>query len=249
MCFYKPYEAEYKDLNITPAKLKLGKMETVAQSSQEARKEMTVNYETIFELLRREKNRDDLQELPETFFDDFLAYSREKQQILDESKIKQDLFSAAERDKVSTEMANIRRILKDLYERREKKIINMAVNMSRTRSNIIDTSKLMKEEKLLFDRIVSTLDKFREGILLNVLDFRQPFIDEKDESNAETASQEEKQAEKPTKLLRFIHPVPKFLGKELEVYGPFEEEDMATLPTEIAEVLISKGRAEEMSEG
>ena len=229
-------------------------METVTQAPEAAaQKEMNVNYETIFELLRIEKNRDDLQDLPETFFDDVLAYSREKQQILDESKIKQDLFSATERDKVSTEMANIRRILKELYERREKKIINMAVNMSRTRSNIIDTSKLLKEEKLLFDRIVSTLDKFRDGILLNVLDFRQPFIEEKTGAPAGistgSAAEPANQAGKPTRLVRFLHPVPKFIGKELEVYGPFEEEDMATLPSEIADVLISKGRAEEMGEG
>ncbi len=226
-------------------------METVAQAPEAAvQKEMNVNYETIFELLRIEKNRDDLQELPETFFDDVLAYSREKQQILDESKIKQDLFSATERDKVSTEMANIRRILKEIYERREKKIIHMAMNKSRTRSNIIDTSKLMKEEKLLFDRIVSTLDKFRDGILLNVLDFRQPFIEENTEASSSISTEKpEKQAEKSTKLVRFLHPVPKFVGKELEVYGPFEEEDMATLPLDIADVLISKGRAEEMNEG
>jgi DNA replication initiation complex subunit (GINS family) len=226
-------------------------METVAQAPEPAQKEMNINYETIFELLRIEKNRDDLQELPETFFDDVLAYSREKQQILDESKAKGDIFSVTEKDKVATEMMNIRRILKELYERREKKIIHMAINKSRTRSNIIDTSKLMKEERMIFDSIVLTLDKFREGILGNVLDFRQPFIEnEKEEAPAAPDKIAPVSAvEKPTKLVRFIHPVPKFLGKELEVYGPFEEEDMATLPSEIAEVLISKGRAEEISEG
>ena len=223
-----------------------------------SQKEMNISYETIFELLRIEKNRDDLQELPGTFFDDVLAYSREKQQIIDESRAKQDIFSATERDKVSTEMSNIRRILKELYERREKKVINMALNMSRTRSNIIDTSKLMKEEQMLFDSLVSTLDSFRQGILANVLDFKQPYIQPKQEATAspsQVSTAESGQAEpetadgKSTKLVRFLHPVPKFLGKELEVYGPFEEEDMATLPSEIAEVLIGKARAEEMSQG
>jgi len=231
-------------------------METVAQARQSAQKERNSNYETIFELLRIEKNRDDLQELPGTFFDEVLAYSREKQQILDESRSKADLYSVTERDKASTEMVNIRRILKEIYERREKKIINMAINKSRTRSNIIDTSKLMKEESMFFDSIVSTLDSFRHGILANVLDFKQPYIQQKDAipqqstiSSSEESKPSEKQENKTTKLVRFIHPVPKFIGKELEVYGPFEEEDMATVPSEIADVLIEKGRAEEMSEG
>ena len=232
-------------------------METTTESPAPAQKEITISYETIFELLRIEKNKDDLQGLPEAFFEDVLAYSREKQQIIDESRAKQDLFSVTERDKVSTEMANIRRILKELYERREKKIFNMALNMSRTRSNIIDTSKLMKEEQMLFDSLVSTLDSFRQGILANVLDFKQPYIQQKTEAPAASSQSTENKessvpetpSEKTTKLVRFVHPVPKFLGKELEIYGPFEEEDMATLPSQIAEVLIGKGRAEEMTEG
>ena len=131
-------------------------MESVAEAPQNMQtapeKEVNISYETLFEMLRIEKNRDDLQQLPSVFFDDVLAYLREKQQILDESRVKEDLFSATERDKVSAEMANIKKILRELYERREKKIITMALNKSRTKSNIIDTSKLMKEEILLFQR-------------------------------------------------------------------------------------------------
>ena len=53
---------------------------------------------------------------------------------------------------------------------------------------------------------------------------------------------------KSMKLVRFINAVPKFVGPELEEYGPFQEEDIAKLPVEIAEVLISKGRVEEIEE-
>jgi len=232
-------------------------METISQSqSGEEEEEITITYETLFEILRVEKSRDDLQGLPRTFFEDVLAYLREKQQIMDESRVKEDLYSSTERDKVSSEMSNIRRILKELYERREKKIINMALNKSRTNSNIIDTSKLMEIESNMFNNVVGTLDKFRSGILINVLEFRQPFIKDDIPSNvmaepgSETLAGEQKTGEKKeTKFVRFTHPIPKFMGKELEFYGPYEEEDMATLPTEIAEVLISKGRAEEMTEG
>ena len=42
--------------------------------------------------------------------------------------------------------------------------------------------------------------------------------------------------------------MPKFAGPELEEYGPFEEEDIANLPTEIAEVLINKSKVEEIKE-
>ena len=50
------------------------------------------------------------------------------------------------------------------------------------------------------------------------------------------------------KLVRFLTHVPKFVGPELEEYGPFESEDIANLPAEIAEVLIDKGKVEEIIE-
>jgi len=46
--------------------------------------------------------------------------------------------------------------------------------------------------------------------------------------------------------VRFLYAVPKFVGKELEEYGPFEEEDIANLPSDIADILIGKGRVEEI---
>ncbi len=49
-------------------------------------------------------------------------------------------------------------------------------------------------------------------------------------------------------MVRFISAVPKFVGPELEVYGPFEPEDMASLPKKMANILVKKGRAEFMGE-
>jgi hypothetical protein len=48
--------------------------------------------------------------------------------------------------------------------------------------------------------------------------------------------------------VRFIHAVPQFYGEDAELYGPFDEEDIACLPREIAELLISKERADEIKE-
>ncbi len=211
-------------------------------------KDINISYETLFELLRLEKNRDDLQQLHNTFFEDSIAYLKEKKQILDESMVKADLFSATEREKTSNEISNIKKILKELYERREKKIISMALNKSRTSSSIIDTSRLLEEEKRFFDHIVGIMDHFRHGILFNVLEMRQPYVVMDTASSSEQKKQDNQPVQKDTKLVRFLSPVPKFVGKELEHYGPFEEEDMATLPSDIADLLISKSRAEEITE-
>ena len=44
--------------------------------------------------------------------------------------------------------------------------------------------------------------------------------------------------------VRFLSPVPRFLGPKLEEYGPFDEEDVANLPSIIVDILVEKGRAE-----
>ena len=54
------------------------------------------------------------------------------------------------------------------------------------------------------------------------------------------------QVEIKNKMVRFIHAVPRFLGKELETYGPYEAEEIATLPEEIVNVLLQKNRVEEI---
>ena len=45
----------------------------------EEQKEVVVTFETLYDALRREKSRDDLQNLPKSFFTDVLVYLREKQ--------------------------------------------------------------------------------------------------------------------------------------------------------------------------
>jgi len=143
-----------------------------------------VTYETLFELLRREKNREELQKLDDTFHMDVIDFLKIKFEIA--TKPQQDLFSVTEKDKTVRELRNIQKLLKDLYERREKKTISMALNKSRTGSELIDTNNLLKEEQEFFNSLLGLLDLFRKGVLLNVLDGKLPMI------NKELKSEEEK---------------------------------------------------------
>lgn len=242
----------------------------------ENEKEVNINYETLFEMLRREKDKEELQKLNDSFFNDVIAYLEDKKKALNDVTLE----SFDDKKRAEGEFENIRKILKDLYERREKKIVNLALNISRTKSNLIDTSALLNEEKGLFDSLMQSLDIGREHILKKLLESKAPSFEQpklevpatdekkpeeapKDESAgtsegtqdvsresslSETPTEETPKETKPTKMIRFVNAVPKFVGKELEEYGPFEEEDVANLPTELANVLIEKGRAEEIQE-
>ncbi len=208
----------------------------------EEAKEINITYETLFELLKREKDMADLQKLEPNVFNDFVDYLNEKKKILGKED---NLFSYEEKKKVEKQIDNAKRIIKDIYERREKKILNIALIKSRTKSDVIDTSALLENEKRFFDQILEVLNLFRNEVIDNIMNERY--------ASEVTTRREEKTEEnnvpkkdKSTKLVRFLYAVPKFVGKELEEYGPFEEEDIANLPSEIADVLISKGRVEEI---
>ena len=208
--------------------------------------EVKITYETLFELLRREKNREELQKLDESFFSDVVNYLKEKEEFLEQQRTKQDLFATEEKAKAEKQIENIRKILKELYERREKKIIEMAIDASRTASVVIDTSSMLNEEKLFYENTLGILNNFRQGILLNVQHANMPKI-EKSELKIEKEEpkiEKEESNEDNLKLVKFTHAVPRFVGSDLQVYGPFQEGDSAELPPEIADVLVNKGRAE-----
>lgn len=199
---------------------------------------VNITFESLFDLFRNEKARPQLEKLNDTFYEDVVEYLKDKETML--QKDDDVLFSAEDKEKTSKQLQNIKRILKNLYELREKKIINLALIKSRTGTNIIDFSVLLPEERQFFDSAVKNFDNFRTGILSNLLVSKLPSIIETNDEPTKPKSN--------NKMVRFTEPVPKFVGRDLEVYGPYQEEDMANLPNEIADLLISKDKAEEIKE-
>lgn len=219
-----------------------------------AEKSVVITYETLFELLNRERDRPELQKLEPSFFADVVQYLMERGGYTEEVK-RNASITFEEKMKAEKQFHNLHKIIKEIYERREKKILFMALDKSRTKSSIIDTSSLLNDERAMFDAITRMLDNFRKGILESVISQNAPFVaQEKSPEIKKEAPKEEQffqpadEISKSTKLVRFVHAVPKFVGTELEEYGPFQEEDVANLPLEIAELLVSKGRVEEINE-
>ncbi len=222
-----------------------------------------ITYETLFDILRREKSRDELQELDQDFYKNVAGYLAEKKALLESSS---DEFMD-EHEKIRIQITNIKKIIKELYERRERKIVNLAMFKARLKNKILDTRALLPEEQVLFQELTENLSQKRESLLESItMNSRNGFAkkepsQESSETNKKSYEQEDTGEEQrgPTaavqpadqdeenKMIRFTNPVPKFLGTELEVYGPYEEEDVANLPRQIADILIQKGRAEEIA--
>jgi len=188
-----------------------------------------ITYESLYDLLRREKTHPELQKLDQNFLEEISRYVQDKLAILESQKAKSSIFSSKESQLTVKQIENINHILKELYEKRETKIIQLALSSSRTRSKY-DTSNLLEEEKRFYETLKTHLNNFRNEITEKVLSKEAKTI---------------KRDEKPGKQVRFLKPISQFIGTDLQTYGPFEETQTATLPREVAELLIQERRAEE----
>jgi DNA replication initiation complex subunit (GINS family) len=229
--------------------------------------EISITYDLLFDILRMEKSRDELQKIDEKFYINVVDYINSKESIISNPNT-----PISERELTRIQLGNIRKLLMELYDRREKKIINLSIYKIKTSSGMINTEGLLDDERILFDSLYSYLSRYRLLTINNILEgkFSKPEQLNSASSTANTlannsiignsgrisvgniidnTSQTSDYAsgDDIIKSVRFIKPVPRFLGPELEIYGPFEENDIASLPSKIARILIGKQRAEEMN--
>lgn len=201
-----------------------------------------LTFETLFELLRKEKINPELQKLDEDFFTQTTQYLEEKQAVLKTEQSSDSIFSSDSK-KTQLQLENAKKIIKEFYEKRENKITNLA--MLSSRANIKESgTNMLSEEKRLYNELLELLDNYREGILHNILKSKKVSIKKKINPPKDIKTQQN-QSENG-RMIRFLHSVPKFVADDLNIYGPFEQEDMSFLPKKTADLLITRKRAEEI---
>jgi len=229
-----------------------------------------ITYETLFDLLRKERSLEDLQELDIWFWKHVVDYLNERESFLETT-------SQLEQEKTRIQLFNIKRIIKEIYERRERKVVQLAMNVIRANDpGFVDKRGMLTEEKKLFDETVSLLLTYKRGVLDQVCATQIPVISPEayiekpeikkeensnnndDETNElgeqfvkSTPEEENKEINTPkveegSILVKFKISVPKFLGKNKEVFGPFESGTVTSLPSNIATILLKKDKVEKV---
>lgn len=201
--------------------------------------ESIITYEKLYEVLRLEKYKKELQRLDIDFYNKIVRYIDEKKSILQSQENKDSVFASQSVAKTKRQLENTKMLLKELYEKRESKIIQMALFNSRTGEKLQETDALLDEEMKCYSSLVNLFNNYRNGILNNMLQARPPEI--KIEVSLVNSS-----TEKINKLVRFLQSVPQFVGTDMNTYGPFEIEDIANLPERVSELLIKNNRAEQL---
>ena len=204
--------------------------------------DMIITYETLYDILRREKNRAELQELSETYLQDLINYLQKKKEILESQEKKKSIFTSIETQKTRKQIESIQKIIKELYERRESKIIQLAIMSSRTNIDTEEKSVMLAEEQEFYNELIQKLNYYRENILYQLSNGDPPKI-------KVAKPKDLKKPEKPmktAKTIKFLVDIPKFIGTDLETYGPYLGEETQDIPNEIADLLIKQQKAEEI---
>jgi DNA replication initiation complex subunit (GINS family) len=183
-----------------------------------------ITYNELYELLRKERYSEELQNLPKNFLGDVSKYLKEKKEF---SSKDDDVFSDVSM-KNKKKLENAISIFRELLTRRRKKILNLAFVASMTGISKKDFENLLSFEKDLFEDLVKSLER-----------------SEKDLNGAMNGNEE---VEMKHLLVRFLDDVEEFLDMEGNEVGPFKKGEVANLERELIDVLKGDGRVEVLDE-
>ncbi len=201
---------------------------------------INITYETLFDLLRREKNRNELQVLEPDFFEQVQNYLVDKKNSVESEKT---TVSRAEKEKIRIQLKNAKKIIKELYEIREKKILQLASNKAKTESSLLNTNNLLETEKEFFKQSYDLIKKYKQDFLMKI---EEPESTKKEEGSVSSEKNDSDSSENEYEKIVLKANLPKFVGLDKKIYGPFNKGEETELPNKVANLLIEKGRAEKV---
>jgi len=178
-------------------------------------------YSRLYELWRQELQSNELAGLPSGFYSeiaDYMKALREEGRMIDKRTVKAQLLK--------TELRNVRRMLRELVQARYKKFLETMAKGEKLPSNMLTN----EEGKLCasFSSFADAYQTFAKNLLRGHL---SPISTEK---------------ERRFTVLRFLKQVPAIVGEDMNSYGPFNVEDVSSLPSGNAQLLVKQGLAEKV---
>lgn len=169
--------------------------------------ESSITFETIRKIQIEEKTFSKLARLPPNFYSNVATYLGKKRGMSEGKK--------------DTELNSMKRIIEDIFDRRERKIIEGAITTARTR---IPPENLTTEEEDFFNQVTQMIIGRREELLSRIFS--------KSKARMVTA--------------KFKEDVEEFVGSDMNTYGPFKANATAEVPEENFKVLLEQNIVEEV---
>ncbi|MFW9931420.1 MAG: hypothetical protein ACFFDR_02100 [Candidatus Thorarchaeota archaeon] len=197
-----------------------------------------IGYDDIRELWKDEKDRRDLGYLEDLKLSKVIKYLSKIRQSL--AEIPSD--NALQVELLQEEGINVEFMVKDLLMIRRNKILRIVLNAERM------TGSMTLAEEEFYNRLLRAVESHSEFINEAIMGKPVPTITKsKSKKTEKTAPVKEDIPEDEALeyiMVRFLRPIEDaIVGLDEVVYGPFEKEDVATIPTANAKTWLSDGTA------
>ncbi len=177
-----------------------------------------LTYNDIYEILRKEKYSEPLQQLPKNFIIEFSKYIAEnsvdhaRTEILADSDIKS-----------KKQLENSISLFRELILRRKKKILNLIFVATETGMMKRDYENMLDIEKAAFERMVKAFEDCDKE-LSKMLNGKE----NKTELN---------------KMILFKQTVDQFMDHNGSLLGPYKQGELVNLESHIASLFVTDGKA------
>jgi DNA replication initiation complex subunit (GINS family) len=203
-----------------------------------------ISYKTLRRIQQAEKSSPQITQISKNFYTDVSSFLRSLEHRLTNEKKPQKQMLLAE------ETQNIEKIIRNIYEQREKKIMLAAI--ARARGGNPNIKLLVPDEKRLFDELYQQIVLFRKKILSSELQEQENTSSdeqiEKKQNDTEiktTKSEEDEEKKMPKKkldnhlILRILEDIPSFIGTDNNTYT-LHKSDVISLPEDMAMMLLNR---------
>jgi DNA replication initiation complex subunit (GINS family) len=211
--------------------------------------EEEISYKTLRKIQQAEKNSPQITQIKKGFYDEVTSFLHELEKRLEQEKKPQKQMLLAE------ECQNIEKIIRNIYEQREKKIMLAAIAKARGGNPSVKT--LLSEEKTFFDELYQDIVLFRKKIFRSTDEQNEQEIqptetstpattmEKKKETNAKQESNEQHPNTHP--VLRIVEEIGSFVGTDNITYT-LHKGDIVSLPDDMASMLLNKKAAIQVQE-
>ncbi len=205
-----------------------------------------ISYRLLRKIQQMEKNTPVLTDLDNDFYTNLEKY------FLDLNTHLKSESDEHKKKLLDEEIVNTKKIITNIYEQREKKILLTAI--SKARSGNPDLKNMVSVEKTFFDSILNLINTFRDSILEN-----KKTIDEKivePEQEIKKIIEENKINENKNEInilennnlnpiTRVIKDIPNFVGTDTKSYT-LKKNDVVSLPEDMQEMLSKRKVVEKL---
>ena len=196
-----------------------------------------LSYKTLRKIQQMEKNSPSLTSLYHGFYSALSEYLEKlDKRLKNESSSQKKMI-------LSDEIQNTKKIVINIYEQREKKILLAAV--SKARGGNPDLKNLENMERSLFDSVLNLMLNSREKLLEKSTEKK---TDREENKTVESSVKKEEPAEQSNSnsIMRITDNIPEFIGTDKRKYN-LRAGDLVSLPEDMGKMLSKRGVAEEVN--